>query len=308
MRIAILGATSQIARDLIVSSSGTEGMHLHLFARRANELMKWLNSVGLAEFYPVENFPEFINQEFDAVINFVGVGNPAKTRVIGNSIFDTTMYFDNMAVDYVRDRQDCRYIFLSSGAAYGSGFGEPVDEKTKAIVPVNNLQPHDWYGVTKLYAECRHRSFPTLPIIDIRIFNYFSYSQDISARFFISEVVRAIQSGEVLLTSPQDIVRDYIGPGDFYDLILALLDAPPSNDVVDCYSKAPVRKFHLLEALRQEFGLQFSISENDESINATGVKMNYYSKNKKAESYGYLPKLSSEDLIVAEIRSILERF
>jgi hypothetical protein len=34
MKIAILGAISQIARDLIVSFSAVEDKYLHLFARR----------------------------------------------------------------------------------------------------------------------------------------------------------------------------------------------------------------------------------------------------------------------------------
>ncbi|NOT82503.1 MAG: NAD(P)-dependent oxidoreductase, partial [Gallionella sp.] len=41
MRIAILGATSQIAKDLIVSFSLAKNNQLHLFARRPNEVSAW---------------------------------------------------------------------------------------------------------------------------------------------------------------------------------------------------------------------------------------------------------------------------
>ena len=55
MRIAILGATSQIARDLIVSFAAVEDKRLHLFARRPDEVMKWLASVGLSGRYPADD-------------------------------------------------------------------------------------------------------------------------------------------------------------------------------------------------------------------------------------------------------------
>ena len=48
MKIAILGATSQIARDLIVSFSADAEKKLHLFARRPDEVTKWLAFAGMS--------------------------------------------------------------------------------------------------------------------------------------------------------------------------------------------------------------------------------------------------------------------
>jgi len=115
-----------------------------------------------------------------------------------------------MALDYVQLYPQCRYLFLSSGAAYGCSFEATVDENTSAVIAINNFQSQDWYGVAKLHAECRHRSHPELPIIDIRVFNYFSRSQDISARFLITDILRAIRDKTVLKTSSDYIVRDFI--------------------------------------------------------------------------------------------------
>ena len=53
MRIAILGATSQIARDLIVSLAASEDISLHLFARRTDVAKKWLDSAGYSNRYLV---------------------------------------------------------------------------------------------------------------------------------------------------------------------------------------------------------------------------------------------------------------
>ena len=119
MNIAILGATSQIARDLIVSFSAEEGKRLQLFARRPDEVLKWLTFVGLSKRYPVNDFSGFGMQEFDAIINFVGVGNPAQAVAMGNSIFDITLRFDELVLDYLCAHSTCRYLFLSRGAADG---------------------------------------------------------------------------------------------------------------------------------------------------------------------------------------------
>jgi nucleoside-diphosphate-sugar epimerase len=305
MKIAILGATSQIAKDLIVSFSNEKNKQLHLFARRPDDVTKWLNDVGLSERYLVDEFGGFGTQEFDAIINFVGVGNPAQASAMGASIFDVTLQYDELALNYIRHHPDCRYLFLSSGAAYGTSFNSPVDAQTKATVAINNLQPQDWYAVAKLHAECRHRSLAHLPIVDIRVFNYFSHTQDMEARFLITDIVRAIRGKTVLKTSADYIVRDFIGPSDFYQLIKAILTSPANNDVLDCYSKAPIDKPTLLTAMQDRFGLKYEISKSNASVNATGSKSHYFSLNNKAKNYGYQPTLSSIESILIEAESLI---
>lgn len=305
-RIAILGATSQIARDLIASVAAAGGKNLHLFARRPDDVRNWLATAGLSGRYPADNFSELGRHEFDAIINFVGAGNPAQLMSMGNSIFDTTLRFDEMALDYLKARPSCRYIFLSSGAAYGSSFEEPVTRDTPAIVKINDLLPQEWYGVAKLHAECRHRSHPDLAIIDIRVFNYFSCTQDIAARFLITDILRAIRDKTVLKTSPEHIVRDYLHPSDFYRLVHALLAEPATNTSVDCYSKAPIAKANLLAAIQEKFGLCYELTKVTDSFNATGSKPHYYSLNTRAADFGYQPALTSLEGVAREIAMFLE--
>ena len=305
MKIAILGATSQIARDLVISFSSAGNHCLHLFARRPEEVTKWLSSVELAGRYSVDEFSGFAKHEFDAVINFVGVGNPAQAIAMGNAIFDVTLRFDEMVLDYLTMHPACRYLFLSSGAAYGSSFNEPANCDTVASIAINSLQPHEWYGVAKLHAECRHRAHPELNIIDIRVFNYFSSTQNFEARFLITDILRAIRDKTVLKTSSDYIVRDYLHPSDFYGLVSALLAAEPANAAVDCYSRAPVDKPTLLAAMQERFGLQYEILTAATGVNATGSKPHYYSLNRRAEDFGYRPKYTSLTGIMQEMESIL---
>jgi len=305
MKIAILGATSQIAKDLILSFSREAGKQLFLFARRTGEVDGWLATNGIKDRYPVSNFSGFAKQDFDAVINFVGAGDPAQIAAMGSSILDITLQFDGMVLDYLGSHPACRYLFLSSGAAYGSDFLEPARRDTPATIRINDFAPYEWYGAAKLLAECRHRARPDLCIFDIRVFNYFSRTQDIDARFLISDMLRAIRGKTVLKTSSDCIVRDYLHPSDFYNLVNALLFAPLNNAVVDCYSKAPINKPSLLAAMRENFGLNYEVAEQPAGINATGTKPHYYSKNWRAAEFGYEPELTSLQGVLQEARAIL---
>jgi len=303
MRIAVLGATSQIAKDLILSFAKYSAHELVLYARRPGTVKQWFIRENLAKAYVIADFAAFTTDEhFDAILNFVGVGNPAQAAAVGASIFEVTLKYDELALGYVHAHPQCRYLFLSSGAAYGSNFETPADANTKAVIDINCLQPQDWYGVAKLHVECRHRAVAHLPIVDIRVFNYFSHTQDIEARSLITDIVRAIRDRTVLLTSSDHIVRDFIHPSDFYQLVGAMLAAPlETNTAVDCYSLAPIDKPALLTALQERLDFYYELVQTATGIDATSTKSHYYSLNKQAQQFGYQPHLTSLQGILKEI-------
>lgn len=300
MHIAILGATSQIAKDLVQSFSASQQHQLTLFARSPQTVSHWLAQCGLVGRHDVADFDGFATKhaQFDAVINFVGVGNPAQALAMGASIFDVTLQYDQLALDYVKLHPHCKYIFLSSGAAYGSSFEEPVDQYTQANIAINHLQPQDWYAVSKLHAECRHRALAHLPIVDIRVFSYVSATQDVSAAFLTCDILRAIQSNTTLSTSASNIVRDYIAPDGFQQLVELILAAPATNCVVDCYTQAPVEKMTLLDAAKARYGLAYRVADTPVGLTATGQKEKYYSLNHSAEMFGYVATTSSLDNVL----------
>ena len=306
MQIAVLGATSQIARDLIHSIIGKGGGNvLSLFARRPDVVRTWLSSVDVPGNIRVADYAGFGSTDYDAVINFVGIGDPARAIALGASIFDLTLQYYQLALDYLLHHPSCRYLFLSSGAAYGATFDEPVQRSSKATIAINDFQPQGWYGVAKLHAECRHRALPDLAIIDIRVFNYFSRTQDLGARFLLTDMIRSIRDGSVMQTSPDYIVRDYLHPTDFHGLVSALLSSPAVNTVVDCYSRAPIDKPTLLDGMCQEFGLRYETVEPANAIDATGRKPYYYSLNYQAAEFGYVPTYTSIEGIIQETQAIL---
>ena len=306
MKIAILGATSQIAQDLILSFSKNQHYDFSLFGRNIELLEKWINSENLSEKYQIQEYSEFVNhQKYDVIINFVGIGDPAKAQKMGSDIFKVTEQYDDMALEYLKQHKKTKYIFLSSGAVYGGNYQEPVDKETVATIDINNLKSTDWYTLAKLYAEAKHRSLSDLSIIDVRVFNYFSHRQNMDARFLITDIIRAIKNKEVFKTSPDNIVRDFITPPDFYRLIQAIIDYSPINLALDCYTKASVSKLDLLANFESKFGVQYKINKSVDIINATGAKLNYYSVNKAAGVIGYSPAYGSLDGVLQEISNVI---
>jgi nucleoside-diphosphate-sugar epimerase len=307
MNIVIFGATSQIAKDLIISFSKRKKYNFILFTRHVTLLKKWINCTNLDGNYQYCEYSQFNkNSKYDVIINFVGIGDPKKLQDNECNILDITYQYDAMILDYLGSNKETKYIFLSSGAVFGGNFNQPVNEKTVATIDINNFSSTDWYAMAKLYAEARHRALLDLSIIDVRVFNYFSHRQSMAARFLITDIVRAMKSDEIFKTAPDNIVRDFLIPIDFYYLIQSIIDFRPVNLALDCYTNSPVKKYDLLAELEDKYGLKYKVEQSIDIINATGSKLNYYSVNKIAGSMGYKPINSSLEGIIKEVDVLLD--
>jgi nucleoside-diphosphate-sugar epimerase len=302
-RIAILGASSQIAKDLILSFAQRAQSDLLLYVRDCAAMQHWLASHGLV--HSVFSYAEYGRDDHDAVLNFVGVGDPQRAAQMGGEIFSVTQKFDDLVLDDLKNHPQRRYVFMSSGAAYGSAFLEPVGPNTRASIAINALVPQEYYSVAKLHAESKHRALDDRAITDIRLFNYFSRTQDMNSRFFITDILRAIRDGETLQTSSDYMARDFLHPADFCRLVDCILAAPAGNRVIDCYTRAPIDKPALLSAMQQKFGLKYQMVEGGAAVNATGGKPYYYSLNRQAAELGYQPAYSSQDGVILESTYVL---
>jgi nucleoside-diphosphate-sugar epimerase len=310
MHIAILGGTSQIAKDLARSLSVSGENYLSIYARRPAVVQEWLLDVPNTQF-KVLKFEAFTNikNKFDAIINFVGAGNPARVLSLGSDILRITNEFDQLALNYIKTNPDCRYIFASSGAVFGSDFSKPVNAESLAALNINNLGDSNWYGIAKLYAECLHRSLKENSIVDIRFFNYFSGTQDLYDRFLVTDALRAAKYGVKFKTSPENIKRDYMGPEQVAELILRILNSDAVNVAIDACTKQPVDKFQMLNAMRKNFGLNYEVESKLNILNSTGLKNNYFSENKNAkELFGYDPQKTALEIIVEQAEDCLSRY
>ena len=308
MKIAILGASSQIAKDLIFSMRDRVDYELILYGRCMASIASWLTSVDLNDRHLVCGYEDYGVHPHDVVMNFIGVGDPARAEKMGEEIFDITYKFDRLVLDDLKKNPNRKYLFLSSGSVYGSDFNNPVNSFSKACVNINSFTPQAYYPLAKLYAECRHRALQQYNIVDLRIFNYFSSSVELSSKFFLTDVVNAVISKIELTTINQNIFRDYLTPQDFVQIIDCVIKHPPMNLSIDCYSRKSVSKFEILDMFCEKFNLKYKFLDVYQSINATGHKKYYYSDCRLARDFGYNPKYSSLEGLEIEAAKIFAKF
>lgn len=304
-KIAILGATSHIAKGLIYNFSKKAYSELFLFARSIDRLREFLKSIECEKNFYLKGFDELNKERYDVIINCIGISSASDFKERVSSYFRLTEQFDNLALDYLNDHPDTLYINFSSGAAYGTDFRVPADESTYSKWDINHISEADYYGIVKLNSETKHRAFKDLNIVDLRIFGYFSRFINLESRFLLTEIIACVREGKEFITGPGNIVRDYVHPKDISLLIDACIAKRTLNDVFDVYSLKPAAKFEILDYFSREYRLEYAVREGVNIFTATGSKNNYYSVNKRAEKIGYIPKLTSMDCIIQETNAIL---
>ncbi|WP_129128412.1 NAD-dependent epimerase/dehydratase family protein [Geomonas oryzae] len=304
-RIAILGATSHIAKGLIHQFCLAQDAELYLFARNAQRLRSFLVSIGATQQVRVLPFDEFPIHRYDTVINCVGIGSPGKLVQEPYAVFDITERFDDLVLRYLEREPETLFVSLSSGAAYGTDFSKPPTESSEARFNANALQPTEYYGVAKLCSEAKHRARKELNIVDLRVFGYFSRFIDLDEKFLLSELVSCIKHGREFVTGAHDLVRDFVHPEDLTELVRCLMRQKRINDVLDVYSAGPVGKFEIIAAFTASGALAYRVAEQHAAVTATGVKSNYFSENRRAAAFGYRPRFTSLDCILRETEAIL---
>lgn len=302
--IAIFGSTGHIGKNLISFFIKNNDFKIFLFSRdiKKFESLKMIFSDTMS----FNTYDDFGKNEYDVVINCVGISNPNAFEKNSRSIFDTAEFYDTMVLDYLKNFPTTLYINLSSGAVFGREFDKPVDDSSTYKFDVNGINKGEMYSISKMYLESKHRSLPDLNIVDLRIFGFFSRFIDVNAGFFMSELLQALKNKSEFITDKKDFVRDYVNPNDFYDLTKNCIANKKINDVFDVYSKEIISKFQILEECFNKFDLKFKLVEKIESISPTGVKKNYYSLSRKAEKINYSPQFSSLETILNESSLFLE--
>ena len=302
--IAIFGSTGHIGKNLISFFIKNNDFKIFLFSRdiKKFESLKMIFSDTMS----FNTYDDFGKNEYDVVINCVGISNPNAFEKNSRSIFDTAEFYDTMVLDYLKNFPTTLYINLSSGAVFGREFDKPVDDSSTYKFDINEINKDEMYSISKMYLESKHRSLPDLNIVDLRIFGFFSRFIDVNAGFFMSELLQALKNKSEFITDKKDFVRDYVNPNDFYDLTKNCIANKKINDVFDVYSKEIISKFEILEECFNKFDLKFKLVEKIESTSPTGVKKKYYSLSRKAEKINYSPQFSSLETILNESSLFLE--
>ncbi|MFA6129523.1 MAG: NAD-dependent epimerase/dehydratase family protein [Candidatus Omnitrophota bacterium] len=290
-KIAILGATSHIAKGLILNFRQSKENELFLFARSPNKVREFLKDNGAPLNRHISEFKYFQRTEYDVVINCVGLGTPVKVKEANAEVFRLTEEFDNIALEYLHRHPKTLYINFSSGAVYS--------------VSVDEIKPEHYYGIAKLHQEAKHRALGEFNIVDIRLFSYFSRFIEMDSGYFLTELIKSLKKKKAFITNSCDFTRDFIASSDLFNLICLIIKARPFNGVFDAYSSKPVSKFKLLDYFVKNHSLKYIINQKLKLVCPTGIKIRYCPDSRKAERLGYKPRFSSMEAVAMESKYIL---
>ncbi|MGA2405049.1 MAG: NAD-dependent epimerase/dehydratase family protein [Syntrophobacteraceae bacterium] len=310
--IAILGATSHIAKGLIYNFAICGEFNLHLYTRSAQSVLTFINSIGTTPGEACvihEGYDQFSKHPYDVIINCVGAGTANILQGDFTVYFTLTEEYDNLAITYLLNRcHEALYLSFSSGAVYGREHSAPVVEDSVNPVKVNFIEPEDYYSIVRLNAEAKHRAYKHLKIVDLRLFSYFSRFIDLQDGYFITDLMNSMLKNEVLVTDSTNMIRDYLHPKDLFAMVIECIKAGHINTAFDVISAKPVEKYDILDYFSSQYGLKYETVQSRVNLSATGSKNVYCSKCRSAARIGYTPEFSSMDTIVHEAQHILSGF
>lgn len=303
--IAIFGSSGHVAKGLIFQfAQESSKFKLYLFARNLTKVQGFINKHVEHLDYELLPFNKFNEQKYDVIINCIGFGTPNKVSENMQTLFEVTEHFDNLIIEYLKKNSETLYINLSSGAAYCSEFETPASKNMKSSLTINELQSKDFYGITKMYSEAKHRSLTKLRIIDLRLFGYFSKFIELNSNYFLTELINCIREKKLFATNNINIIRDYSHSYDLFTLIIKIITSE-KNEAFDVYSNKEISKFEILNLFENEYNLQYKIDDSLHVASATGMKMNYYSENREANKLEYYPQYTSLECIKDQIRFLI---
>lgn len=298
-RILILGSNSEIARDMIKKFD--TNYFLFFITHRKNILIKWLQNNRIKN-YKIINLSE-INKIFnlDIILNFIGSGDPKKTYKLKNNFIEINNKYDDYCLNYLKKNKNTKYIYFSSGSIFSNFKFKPVNSRSKVV---NRKLQNSVYKKIKYLTEKKHRKLNNFMIYDLRIFNYFSSTQNINNSFFISLIIKSILKNKIFKTSSNNFYRDYIGPNDLFNIILKFIKMNISNNVFDIYSKKIISKEEIVKFFKNKYKLKVQYINNDQTDNIFYYSVNY----KLSKIINYKPKLTSIENIENESKNILKNF
>lgn len=276
---------------------------LFLFSRSPDKADVFLKIFSFTHHnYPLDDFGK---HHYDVIINCIGAGTPERVTEQGYAIFSLTKAYDERILQYLQNKPETTYIYLSSGVVHNPLLNQYPVPTNPYSLNINNVTGKDVYAVTKLCAEKNHRRFQELKIVDIRVFSYFSRFIDLSSGFLITSVLRAVMDKKKLFTNSGNIIRDYLHPADLFSLIECCAVRFPGNTALDAFSSSPVSKFDLLDRFHQDYNLHYEIVDNLKISNPTGDKDVFSPLDFSAENIGYSPAYSSLVGIMAETKEFM---
>lgn len=299
LKVAILGGTSHIAGSLVPHLIA-KGAAITLFARSPEKLLPSPCKV-------VGGFDALMTERFDLLINCIGAGTPKELASDYNRWFSVLEKFDNLSLDYLKNvNSSALYVTFSSGAVYGRKGDAPSTEESSWQLFPNRINVPDYYALSKIYSEAKHRSLPHLRIADLRIFSFFSRHIDLDSGYFMTDLVKALIANECFETPSQELIRDYPHPADLTELILTCSRQEQINQAIDVASSKQVSKQEILDSFAAEFNLKYRFTASSAPHSPNGNANIYLPTGTMAEKrLNWKAHYSSLETLISETKAIM---
>lgn len=300
MRIAILGATGHLSKCVFWSFSKDSDVEFFMFSRSKNKAENFYRQFTDAKIKYFDDYQMFRAFDYDLIFN--GVGSWDSKDQPSNNIFKVTESYDNLIMDYQATHPQSVSIHVSSGAAYANSFSIPASKSTQTEIIINQISEKDFYSIAKINSEAKHRAFPEMNIVDIRLFGFFSRYMSLEYPYLLSALIQSTKQHKVFKMVKDDFWRDYIHMDDFSLLLHEILKQKKINMAIDVRSRLPISKSDLVHLFIEKYGLE--VQENiSTEISKTGIKPYYYSLQKNDI---YTPRYTSLETVESELKYFME--
>jgi hypothetical protein len=296
-----VGASSAIAQDFLREANrrASEDTY-HLYSRD----YKFLDALE------IEKIQYFIHDigalraanSCDVVINFVGLGSPARIARESQNLLTLDQDIDASCMRLLSTNPNATYLYLSSGASYGNNFFEPASDSNELPSLSSFDLPRDNYGWTKRCAEVRHRALPDFKIVNLRIFGYVSRYLDRESGFLLSDLAKSIETGQPVNLTNSITRRDFISSKYFYELVEFCVEQNLPNISLDLVSAAPLEKRELVEQFVNEYGLKVIWSDDQPQGNSNS-KENYFSISSRLQNLGFAWGETALEMVLSEFEA-----
>lgn len=194
-----------------------------------------------------------------------------------SNVFETDWANNVLAAKNILDHlantgSDARLLVIGSAAEYGwvAPGDNPIDEN-------HPPRPVSFYGLTKLYQTHLSQFYArarSIRVVVARVFNL--CGPGASERLFVGNVERqfsAFRAGRIasIRVGNLDAFRDYLSVDEAARLLMRVLERGKSGEIYNVGSGFPIQMRELLDHLLQEVGLDWSIVQEVERRNPTGV-------------------------------------
>lgn len=192
----------------------------------------------------------------DAVVHCAAVHRPGEIADDTVRAIEVNLRGTRLMLEAAADAGVKRFVYLSSGKAYGEPLGFPSRED-------DLVNPIESYGLAKVVTEnfCRHFSANTgMRCVALRPFSVYGPGQDFDTGYIGQLLEGWMRGTPVVLSGHAGFLRDFVHVDDVIDVCLAAACADTPFDVVNVGSGSATSLGSLVELSAELFGTELNVT------------------------------------------------